>query len=91
MAGSDRASVALAGAASRRETMTMGLYCTLDGTDSRFDGHRAQTHLTHGLAMHQASDIERSGIFRGWLERCSSAIQVHPAGPSLLRAPAWFR
>jgi hypothetical protein len=77
-----------------RSEMTIDLYVTLDGTDSRFDGRRAWTHLTNSLAM-KARNVNESAellpLFRHWLARNSSAIRVHPSGTIFLTAPDWFK
>jgi hypothetical protein len=81
----------LAGVPQGRETMTLGLYCTLDGTDNRFDGHRAQTHLTQALAMRRVGDAGAANRFWGWVEQQRGAVAVHPSGPVIFLPPAWFR
>lgn len=73
--------------------MTVDLYVTLDGTDARFDGHRARTHLTSGLGM-----VARTGdelpemrdLFERWLDRHRQSVTVHPLGPVFLLASEWF-
>lgn len=74
--------------------MTIRLYATLDGTDSRFDGTRARMHLTDNLAMihYSTEDAQRIlPLFDKWLKRNSNSITVHPAGPVFLFPPIWFR
>jgi hypothetical protein len=73
--------------------MTVGLYVTLDGTDTRFDGHRARTHLEDGLGfvpvtLGQDSFMEVS--FSKWLDRLRDSVTLHPDGPIVLRPPRWF-
>jgi hypothetical protein len=73
--------------------MTIGLYVTLDGTDSRFDGGRARMHLTDNLAMkpHPADDARNVlPFFEKWLNKHSESITLHPAGPVFLLPPVWF-
>jgi hypothetical protein len=50
--------------------MTVELYVTLDGTDSRFDGHRAQTHLSTSVAGLAQGD-------RGFLHPWVSSLDVN--------------
>jgi hypothetical protein len=74
--------------------MTVELYVTLDGKDSSFDGHRAQNHLTHNLAMipRSADEVpEVATIFNHWLNHHSGSVTVHPKGPVFLLPPSWFR
>jgi hypothetical protein len=73
--------------------MTIATYVTLDGVDSRFDGHRAQTHLTKNLAMrpHELSMLPTlQSAWSTWLTDQQDWITVHPAGPTILLAPTWF-
>jgi|SRR5919199_2806 hypothetical protein len=77
-----------------RAEMRVELYVTLDGTDSRFDGRRAQNHLTRRLAMipknsNEAPEVE--AIFNQWLSRHSNSITVHPNGAVFLLPPSWFK
>lgn len=77
-----------------RAEMTVELYVTLDGTDSRFDGRRAHKHLTQSLAMtprtvNEAPEI--ASIFEEWLKHYSDNIAVHPNGAVFLLAPSWFK
>ena len=77
-----------------RSEMTVNLYATLDNTDSRFDGYRAQVHLRKHLGMevmpHEKSPAVEQ-LFRQWLEKYSDSITVHPRGPVFLLPPPWFR
>lgn len=73
--------------------MTIGLYATLDGTDSRFDGARARRHLTKHLAMTPFPSKNAQNIlplFDKWLKKHSESISIHPAGPVFLLPPVWF-
>jgi hypothetical protein len=66
---------------------------TLDGVDSRFDGHRAQTYLTKNLAMrpHELSMLPTlQQAWSTWLTDQQEWITVHPAGPTVLLPPTWF-
>jgi hypothetical protein len=77
-----------------RAEMTVALYVTLDGTDSRFDGRRAWTHLTSNLAMSCYPLNELPGVkplFEHWLSCHSELITVHPSGPMILLPPQWFK
>lgn len=76
-----------------RVEMTVELYVTVDGTDSRFDGRRAQNHLTQSLGMiprrtNQAPEI--ATIFNQWLNRRSGSVTVHPNGAVFLLPPLWY-
>jgi hypothetical protein len=74
--------------------MTLALYVSLDGINSRFDGHRAWTHLTGSLVMVRRAPQESShlvSLFEQWLARNKDSIIVHPSGPVFLSAPEWFR
>lgn len=85
--------VATLGYMSRAE-MTVELYVTLDGTDSRFDGRRAQSHLTRSLAMipRRANEApEVATIFHQWLDRHLDSVTVHPNGAVFLLPPSWFK
>ncbi len=85
--------VATLGCISRAE-MTVELYVTLDGTDSRFDGRRAQSHLTRSLAMipRRANEApEVATIFNQWLDRHLDSVTVHPNGAVFLLPPLWFK
>ncbi|MEC4818639.1 MAG: hypothetical protein SAK29_36000 [Scytonema sp. PMC 1069.18] len=67
--------------------MTVELYVTLDGKDNRFDGRRAQHHLTHNLAMiprrlNEAPEV--ATIFNYWLDRRSASVTVHPNGVTVI-------
>lgn len=85
---------------SREETddarliMTMTLYVTLDESEPRFDGNRAQTHLCKNLGMNivEPSDAPVIGNhFETWLTQNSAFIRVHPRGPRFLVPPDWFK
>lgn len=74
--------------------MSISLYVTLDGVDSRFDGHRARVHLTKNLAMQAYSANEVPEIippFDSWLAHQTKNIKVHPAGPVFLLLPQWSK
>lgn len=77
-----------------RSEMTVELYVTLDGIDSRFDGKRAWTHLVRNLRMMPRKPSELLPdvltLFRKWLDIHKSSITVHPAGPIFLLPPKWF-
>ncbi|BAY89826.1 hypothetical protein FDUTEX481_08553 [Tolypothrix sp. PCC 7601] len=77
-----------------RVEMTVELYVTLDGTDSRFDGRNAHNHLTQSLAMTHCKyneSPEIAFIFNEWLNHYSSSINVHPNGAVFLLPPSWFK
>ena len=76
--------------------LSIALYATLDGADTRFDGHRAQTHLTHALGMRAMpvgveGDSAIGGRFREWLERHREAVSLNGRGTVVLVTPVWFR
>lgn len=71
----------------RLSEMTLELYVTLEGTDARFDGARARTHLTNNLSMEclRVEDASHlSPVFEKWLDRHSENVSVHPRGPIYL-------
>ncbi len=73
--------------------MTIATYVALDGAETRFDGHRAQTHLTRNLGMrpHQLPIIPAlQSAWSAWLARHRDYITVHPAGATILLPPTWF-
>lgn len=74
--------------------MSLDLYVSLDGVDSRFDGNRAWTHLCDGLGM-SLVHLEEAGDrisrhFSRWLSTRAEADTLHPAGPRILIPPSWF-
>jgi len=85
--------VPLPGTAARSE-MTVELYVTLDGTDGRFDGYKAHTHLTRRLAFVERRGLEAAGLadaFARWLDAQKEFVIVHRDGPVFLLPPAWWR
>ena len=97
------------GASSDPETlalpMTMELYVSLDESEPRFDGNRAQQHLTRKLGMVAgnldgspaddslmvAEDRRLSMLFHYWHARHKDAIQLDPKAPIILRPPVWYQ
>jgi len=78
---------------STNTAMSIELYVTLDGTDSRFDGRRARLHLTKGLAMSTNKLPENIYLFiafENWLNQHIDTITVHPSGAVILIPPEWF-
>ncbi len=85
--------------------MTMQLYVSLDESEPRFDGNRAQQHLTKKLGMVAvnldetpadeslmvAEERRLSVLFRYWLSRHKEAIQLDSKGPVILRPPVWYQ
>jgi hypothetical protein len=74
--------------------MDMTAYCSLDEGDSRFDGHRAQKHLTKNLGMRITTgemDPPIAADFATWLARHSLQVTVHPAGAVFVKLPEWYR
>ena len=74
--------------------MTIPVYATLDGTDSRFDGHRARMHLANNLSMASRDGDDAAGIlphFQRWLSLHADSINVHPDGPVFIVPPEWIR
>lgn len=74
--------------------MTMTLYVSLDESESRFDGNRAQTHLRKNLAMETVEPNDALAItshFVTWLKQNSAFITVHRQGPRFLVPPDWFK
>ncbi|MEJ7594991.1 MAG: hypothetical protein WKF77_25985, partial [Planctomycetaceae bacterium] len=96
------------GATSDAETMalpmTMDLYVSLDESEPRFDGNRAQQHLTKKLRMVAvnldespaneslmvAEDRRLSVLFYYWHAKHQVAIQLDRHGPIILRPPVWY-
>ena len=84
--------------------MTMELYVLLDESEPRFDGNRAQQHLTKKLgmvpvnldetpvdaALMVAEDRRLSVLFRYWYAKHQDAIQQDRNGPIILRPPVWY-
>lgn len=73
--------------------MTIGLYATLDGADTRFDGRRAQEHLVNKLAMTPAEHTrtpQLASAFARWPQIHDNTITLHPSGPILLLPPSWY-
>lgn len=53
----------------RRPEMSINLYVMLDGTDSRFDGQRARSHLAQNLSMtaeRKSENLILAKLFDGW-------------------------
>jgi hypothetical protein len=77
-----------------RFVMTVNLYATLDESERRFDGNRAQTHLAKNLGMKIVEPADSPAIqdyFTAWLEQNAAFIAVHPRGPRFLVPPTWFK
>ena len=84
--------------------MTMDLYVSLDESEPRFDGNRAQQHLTTKLGMVAvnldetpanespmlAEDRRLSVLFHYWHAKHPDAIQLDRQGPIILRPPVWY-
>lgn len=73
--------------------MTVQLYVTLDGVDNRFDGRRAQSHLTRNLGMMAKQPNEAPellNLFNQWTDQNIEHIRIHPSGPIFLIPPNWF-
>lgn len=80
--------------APERAEMTAALYATLDGTDGRFDGHKARLHLTRRLAFaerraDQAPELAEA--FARWHAAHRDAAGLRRDGPVFLLPPAWWR
>jgi hypothetical protein len=74
--------------------MTMKLYTSLDETEPRFDGNRAQIHLQKNLGMKLVrpdASTEITNRFDKWLSANSEFIAAHPRGPAFLVPPDWFK
>ena len=85
--------------------MTMDLYVSLDESEPRFDGNRAQKHLTKRLGMIPvnsnatspgeplmvAEDQRMSVLFEYWHAQHRAAIQIDQRGPVILRPPLWYQ
>jgi hypothetical protein len=85
--------------------MTMDLYVSLDESEPRFDGNRAQQHLTKKLGMVAvnlnespakeslmvAEERRLSVLFEYWHAKHRVAIQLDRNGPIILRPPVWYQ
>jgi hypothetical protein len=76
--------------------MTMSLYATLDGVDSRFDGNRARVHLEENLAFaprrwDQHTDPALKESFARWRSNHRDTVVVHQDRPVILVPPPWFQ
>ncbi len=85
--------------------MTMQLYVSLDESEPRFDGNRAQQHLTRKLGMVDinlnempaaeslmvAEERRLSALFHYWFARHKDSIQIDSKGPVILRPPVWYQ
>jgi hypothetical protein len=85
--------------------MTMELYVSLDESEPRFDGNRAQQHLTKKLGMVAvalaespeaeslmvAEERRLSVLFQYWHAKHQHAIQLDSQGPIILRPPIWYQ
>jgi hypothetical protein len=74
-------------------TMTVALYAALNDGSHRFDGHRAQQHLTRGLGMTALNVGEMPPLdarFAQWRSHHADGIVIHPDGPVFLLNPTWF-
>lgn len=75
-------------------TMTMTLYASLDESEPRFDGYRAQSHLQKHLGLKAIRPKDAPTIqkqFDAWLCTHAACLGVHPRGPVFLVPPAWFK
>lgn len=84
--------------------MTMELYVSLDESEPKFDGNRAQQHLSRKLGMTPvqlteqatqdsllvAEDRRLDLLFRYWHAKHTDSIQLDPQGPIILRPPTWY-
>ncbi len=76
-----------------RLIMTMALYTSLDESEPRFDGNRAQTHLSKNLGMRitDPDDVpEIKKDFETWTMANASFITVHRNRAKFLLLPDWF-
>lgn len=74
--------------------MTMRLYTSLDESEPRFDGNRAQVHLRKNLGMRVVTPDEAPEIsrhFEKWLAANSEFVTVRRGGPKFLIPPEWFK
>jgi hypothetical protein len=70
--------------------MTLELYTELDESETRFDGHTAQRHLTQRLGMltrGPSQDQSLAELFQRWLNSMAGLITVHSRGPIFLCPP----
>ena len=86
--------------------MTMELYVSLDESERRFDGNRAQQHLTRKLGMGAVNlddtatadaapivgeERRLAVLFQYWHAKHQDAIQLDRNGPIILRPPVWYQ
>lgn len=74
--------------------MDLATYVRLDETESRFDGAIARNHLQMHLAMSvvRVEDADPAEIesFWAWHATRQPHLRLHPKGPRLIQAPAWW-
>ena len=66
---------------------TLETYARLDESEDRFDGHRAQQHLSSRLRMRKVArgaDASLDAAFERWIEPMSHAIRENPKGAVFL-------
>lgn len=74
--------------------MTMELYTSLDESEPRFDGNRAQVHLRKNLGMKLVTPDESPEIkkhFDRWLRANAAFVTIYARGPRFLAPPDWFK
>lgn len=73
------------------EAMSVGLYCRLDETETRFDGRIAWKHLRDHLGFKLVEPKSGGGldaVFELWAKEQATAIEVQ--NPKILVPPEWF-
>ncbi|MHB8899788.1 MAG: hypothetical protein ACYC6Y_13660 [Thermoguttaceae bacterium] len=73
--------------------MTMALYTSLDESEPRFDGNRAQVHLVRQLGMTALAPGDRPGLeeeFARWVSVHEDFVTVDGRGARILVPPAWW-
>lgn len=70
--------------------LSLADYAALDQTTPLFDGSRARQHLIRHLGMSclpLADCLDLQHAFQHWLQDYATVINIHPAGPMIIRPP----
>ncbi|MGF1500066.1 MAG: hypothetical protein ACFB8W_25035 [Elainellaceae cyanobacterium] len=73
--------------------MSIEIYQSIEQNQKIFDGKKARDYLNKCLCMNYRKLQEDENMqlqFKGWLERNSNVVRVHPRGPLFLTFPRWF-
>ncbi len=78
------------GVVTNRRSLTLSTYASLDETEARFDGYRAQQHLSSCLGMRKVArgvDASLDAAFERWMASRSYAVRENPKGAVFLTPP----